>query len=178
VSRRISGSAKLAEVRTRLQTHRLDLALFEPRDAEELHEILGDPASNTIGDGAFSSLQQTEAWIERRRATHERTGLAWYAVRLRSSGELLGHAGALIGRTGEVEPEIGYLVRADRRRRGYAAEAAAAVLDEMLLERARVWATIRPWNAASLRIVEGLGFVLDRTESDTKGALQFLVRDR
>lgn len=165
-------------MRTALRTERLDLALFEPSDEAELHAILGDPASNTIGNGALGDRQQTAGWIERRRAEAARTGLVLYAVRLRSSGRLLGHAGALPGRTGVEEPEIGYLVRADARRQGYAAEAAGAVLEELLRERSRVWATIRPWNTASIRIVERLGFLADRSETDRKGELRYFVRDR
>lgn len=165
-------------MRTRLRTERLDLALFEPGDDAALHAILGDPASNTIGDGAHADPQRTTAWIEHRRAEAARSGLVLYAVRLRSSGGLLGHAGALPGRTGVAEPEIGYLVRADARRQGYATEAAGAVLEELLRERSRVWATIRPWNAASIRIVERLGFRADRIETDRKGELRYFVRER
>ncbi|MEU7742173.1 hypothetical protein [Nonomuraea sp. NPDC049158] len=45
------------------------------------------------------------------------------------------------------------------------------------LPAARLWATVRPSSAASLRICERLGLVLDHVETYKRGELLYLVRD-
>ena len=162
-------------MRTSLQTTRLDLACFQPADAPQLHEIFSDPLTHTIGTGPFADLKQTEDWIGRRvRAFHD-IGLAWYALRLRETGSLVGNCGVFIGRTGPTEPEIGFEIRHADQRRGFAREAAQAVLDECHASGfPRVWATIRPYNAASLRVATHLGMTRRHTQSDERGDLVYL----
>ncbi|GAA2757227.1 GNAT family N-acetyltransferase [Actinopolymorpha rutila] len=160
-----------------LSTERLKLEGFRIEDASELHEIFSDPATHTIGSGPFSHIDETTAWIERRIAAHRDLGLCWYGVRLKSTGRLLGNCGLFVGRTGAAEPELGYMVRHDSQRRGYASEAASAVILEC--DRAqlrRLWATVRPANVASMRVLDRIGMKLDRTEHDDKGSLHFLSR--
>jgi ribosomal-protein-alanine N-acetyltransferase len=160
-----------------LTTSQLELAIFALGDLGELHEIFGDPRTHTIGDGPFRDIMQTEAWIMRRVATYRDRGLCWYAVRERSTGRLVGNCGIFLGRTGAVEPEIGYEVRYDSRGRGYATEAATAVMAECARAGVgRVWATVRPANAASLRVLDRIGMTLDHAEEDAKGVLLYLPR--
>ena len=162
-----------------LSTERLHLRLCDAEDVPDLHTILSDPQTNTIGLGPMTSVRDTAAWVERRQQAFLRYGLAWYAVRRRESGQLLGNCGLLPGRTGPIEPELGYLITVEARGIGYATEAAAAVLAEC--RRAgpsKIWASVRPANVASLRIVERLGFKLHHTDSDVKGELVFYVLDK
>ena len=160
-----------------LITERFLLRRFDSRDVDDLHAMFADPLTNTIGNGPFTSVDQTRDWIagrERARAEH---GCCWYGIRERAGRELLGNCGVFAGRTGPREPEIGYMVAAARRGEGIAYEAAAAVLAEALVGVPRVWATIRPHNTISLRIAGKLGFVERRSENDERGALVFLARD-
>lgn len=162
-----------------LVTARLELRPFGPRDGDELHEIFADPATNTVGGGPFTARAHTSRWIERRLDVRARYGLAWYAVRDRESGVLLGNCGILPGRTGPVEPEIGYLIRRADQGRGLATEAATAVLAAAFAAGiTRVWATIRPANSASLRVAAALGMVTDAVRADEKGPLVHLFADR
>ena len=50
-------------MRDSLRTARLTLRLPVPSDADELHAIFSDPRTNTIGDGPFTSPDQTAHWI-------------------------------------------------------------------------------------------------------------------
>jgi [ribosomal protein S5]-alanine N-acetyltransferase len=141
-------------MRMSLSTARLDLSAFQPDDAEELHEIFSDPHTHTIGSGPFRDLRETENWISRRQASQHELGLCWYALRERTTGHLIGNCGILVGRTGPIEPEIGYEIRNDSQRRGYATEAATAVIAECArIGLPSIWATVRPANTASLHVL-------------------------
>lgn len=158
-----------------LRTRRLRLDAFTVGDAAELHELFSDPATHTIGSGPFTDFTQTQQWIANRLAAQREHGLCWYAVRCPESGLLIGNCGMLRGRTGFAEPEIGYEIRASHRGHGYAAEAAAVVLTECRAAGlGRVWATVRPHNVASRRIVTRLGMRLDHVDGD---GLQFYVKN-
>ncbi|MBL7255861.1 GNAT family N-acetyltransferase [Paractinoplanes lichenicola] len=159
-----------------LRTARLRLDAFTAGDAVELHELFADPDTHTIGSGPFTAFKQTERWIAHRLAAQREHGLCWYALRSSETGRLIGNCGMLAGRTGFEEPEIGYLIQASQRGRGYAGEAAGAVLEQCRAARlTRVWASIRPHNHVSRRIATGLGMHVDRTERDERGDLLFYV---
>ncbi len=160
-----------------ITTTRLELRPFRDQDAAELHEIFSDPETHTVGEGPFTSLAQTAAWITRRAETEWRHGLLWYAVRTRADGRMLGNCGLFVGRTGSVEPEIGYEIRRSCQGQGVATEAAAAVLDDALASGiSRVWATIRPHNTASLRVATKIGMIPQHTTPDSRGPLIYLAR--
>lgn len=53
-----------------------------------------------------------------------------WAVVLKQTGEMIGDCGLTMQKIGEtIKPEIGYHIRKDQQRKGYAKEAAAAVRD-------------------------------------------------
>jgi RimJ/RimL family protein N-acetyltransferase len=43
--------------------------------------------------------------------------------------------------------------------------------------RRRIWSTVRPWNAPSLRVLDKLGFRRERVEVDERGEIVYLARD-
>jgi RimJ/RimL family protein N-acetyltransferase len=61
--------------------------------------------------------------------------------------------------------------------RGYATEAAGAVLDAAIATgRKRLWATARTWNTPSFRVLEKLGFERDHVSADDGGEFVRLTR--
>ncbi|WP_052460445.1 GNAT family N-acetyltransferase [Microbacterium gorillae] len=151
----------------------LSLRALDVSDAPELHLIFSDPATHTIGEGPKSSIADTRQWLRRRDERRREYGVTWYGVR-DDDGTLIGNAGLFIGRTG-VEPEIGFEIRAVDQGKGYGTRAAAAVVAEA--HRAgwtRIWATVRPTNAAPLQALTRAGFVSDRTEDEGRGSLVYL----
>ena len=101
------------------------------------------------------------------------------AVEHAGSGTFLGYCGLVANTVGRPdEPELAYELLRASWRRGYATEAAAAVV-----ERARaigypsLASTVREWNTASLRVLEKLGFVdtLER-EPDAEHGDSLLLR--
>jgi [ribosomal protein S5]-alanine N-acetyltransferase len=165
-------------MRSTLRSERLSLRSFSRSDLIELHRIFSDPATHTIGSGPLLDIGQTEAWIERRIAVRSEHGLCWYGLRDRAGGELIGNCGVFPGRTGPREPEIGYEVRRDPQGRGYATEAVRAVVDECRVTGVgRLWATVRPHNEASLRVLRRLGMSVQHEAADDRGALIYLALD-
>jgi len=140
----------------------------EPR---ELPDTEKEPAVGI----AHARLAQ---WIENRVTAFEQLGLAWYAVRLTGSEAIIGNCGMLVGRRTSDEPEIGYEIAHTEREQGYASEAARAVVDECTVAGInRVWATVRPSNSTSLRILESLGFSRAFSEVDERGTLLHLAKE-
>lgn len=157
----------------KLRTGRLSLRLLGPADLDDVHALFSSPG-HTIGDGAISDPALTLAWLERRQQRYEEDGLAWYGLWARDE-TYIGNCGLFLGRCGE-EPEIGYEIDLPQRRQGYAAEAAGAVTSAaQAAGSTRVWATIRPANVASVRIVRALGYGFVRCEHDTKGDLDYYL---
>jgi RimJ/RimL family protein N-acetyltransferase len=99
-------------------------------------------------------------------------------MRRRVEGDVVGYCGLLVGRTTLDEPELAYELLRRFHGRGYATEAARAVLDAAFATgRRRLWATVRLWNAPSFRVLEKLGFRQDHSATDERGELVYLVRD-
>ncbi|WP_175548611.1 GNAT family N-acetyltransferase [Mangrovactinospora gilvigrisea] len=163
-------------MREQLTTRRLELRCFRPRDAEELHAIFSDPLTRTFTGGAFTEPAQTRRWIERRMQAFADTGLAWYGLRLQGTGQLVGNCGLFPGPSGPTVTEIGYEIHQPHQGRGLAAEAAAAVLAEATAcAVGEVWATVRPDNAASLRLTARLGFTHRHTRQEGGRPLLYLA---
>ncbi len=102
--------------------------------------------------------EQLRATIERQQAAHATSGLCLYVIRV--EGEFAGYCGLLVGKATRTEPEIGYELLRRFHGRGYATEAAAAVVDAAAaIGLGRLWATVRDWNTASLRVLTKVGFV-------------------
>ncbi|GAB3460783.1 hypothetical protein GCM10027519_21670 [Kineococcus endophyticus] len=156
-----------------LTAGRLRLDVVSTDDLQEVHAIFSDPQTHTVGDGPVSGIDETREWIERRALRRRELGVTWYAVRT-PEGRLVGTAGLFVGRA-RPHPELGFEVRHGDQGRGYGRAAATAVVQEG--HRAgfgEVWATVRAWNAASLRALAVVGFVTQWEESDERGALVFL----
>lgn len=161
-----------------LRTPRLDLRIFTMDDIDSLHSLFSDPRTHTIGSGPFTDRNQTVSWIKNRQAAFEQFGLAWYAVRVRGRESIIGNCGMLVGRKTWDEPEIGYEIAAAERQQGYAFEAARAVTNQCQdAGIGKVWATVRPSNLASLRILDSLGFCRAFSAVDEKGPLLHLAKN-
>ncbi|HEY0436338.1 MAG TPA: GNAT family N-acetyltransferase [Phenylobacterium sp.] len=141
---------------TELQTERLRLTPVEESDAEFVLEILNDPGwIANIGDRGVRTLDQARTYIAERFA-----GKAWWAVRERTGGEPLGLCGIVPTRPGLEMPDLGYAFLARHGGKGYATEAAAAVLAHARgsLGHPRLAAITTLANVPSQRVLEKLGF--------------------
>jgi ribosomal-protein-alanine N-acetyltransferase len=154
-----------------LHTARLALRLLGPGNLMAVH-MLFSSAGHTIGDGPVRDSAQTAQWLARREMRYREHGLAWYG--LWKDETLVGTCGVFLGERCGEEPEIGYEVDSPQRAKGLAREAAGAVTEAAhSAGHARLWATIRPTNTASARVVEVIGYQLVRSRRDAKGELDY-----
>jgi ribosomal-protein-alanine N-acetyltransferase len=149
-----------------IETERLILRPFEPEsDAEQMLEVYGDPAvMRYIPEDVYRSLAAVRATLERYAREQESRGFSFWAVVERSGGQVIGDAGfGVFAQTGDIE--LGYTLRRDRWRRGYASEAARACLDAGLahLDVARIVAVVDEENLRSSRVAERIGMSLADT---------------
>ena len=111
------------------ETERLTLREMTMEDFDALYAVLGDPEIMQHYPCAFDA-QRVRDWITRNMDRYRIFGFGLWAVCLRETGEMIGDCGLtmqLIG--GVIKPEIGYHIRRDMQRKGYATEAASAVRD-------------------------------------------------
>ena len=151
-----------------LRTERLLLRPLAIADAEALAEINADPeVMRYIGNGRPLTLEETEARTAKAAAHWDEHGWGVFAAVELKSDALVGWAAlATPAFLPEILPatEVGWRIKRDRWGRGYAPEAARAVLGfafgELGLD--RVVSCIHSANVASIRVAEKLGMSLER----------------
>ena len=98
-------------------------------DFEALNKVLADSDIMQHYPYAFDEAR-VRNWIQRNMERYRIFGFGLWAVCLKETGELIGDCGLTMQLIdGQIKPEIGYHIRADKQRKGYAKEAAAAVRD-------------------------------------------------
>ena len=112
-----------------LETERLLLREMTEDDFEALSAVLGDPVNMKHYPYIFDE-ERVRNWISRNTERYRTFGFGLWAVCLKETGEMIGDCGLTMQNINNViRPEIGYHIRADRQRKGYAREAAEAVRD-------------------------------------------------
>ena len=146
-----------------LATERLRLSPVTEADADFVLEMLNDPGwVANIGDRGVRTLEQARDYVAERF-----DGKAWWVVRDTASGEPVGLCGIVPSRPGLETPDLGYAFLARYSGRGYATEAARAVLQHAQgsLGLGRLAAITTLSNAPSQRVLEKIGF---RREGDRR----------
>ena len=117
------------ERKMKLETKRLFLREMTDDDFEALYRILADMEIMRHYPHAFDETG-VRGWINRNIERHRIFGFGLWAVCLKETGEVIGDCGLTMQMIGDqIKPEIGYHIRRDQQRKGYAKEAAIAVRD-------------------------------------------------
>ena len=145
------------------RTDRLVLRHYLASDAEILLRQLNEPSFHRyIGDRGVRTAEQARAYLaERIAASYESHGFGMYLVEL-TDGTSIGMTG-LVRRDGLDAPDLGFAFLPEWWGRGYAIEAAAAVLD-LAADRfglERILAITALDNEPSARLLERLDFRSD-----------------
>lgn len=112
-----------------IETERLFLREMKTDDFDALYKVLSD--SDIVQHYSYIfDEKRVRGWIEKNIERYRIFGFGLWAVCLKETMELIGDCGLTMQNIGGViKPEIGYHIRADKQRNGYAKEAAIAVRD-------------------------------------------------
>lgn len=142
-----------------LETKRLLLREMTLSDLDALFVVLSDAESMRYYPKPFD-YGMVQTWIEQNLLRYAQYGCGLWAMVLKATGEVIGDCGLVWQDVeGQQELEIGYHVRRDLQRQGYATEAASACRDYAfnILKSDRVISLIRPENTPSRRVAEKNG---------------------
>ena len=137
---------------TEIRTERLLLRPAEPDDLQAFHTILSDARATAYwSTPPHTDIAETEGWLAAMLAI-DPTKDEDFVIEL--DGRVIGKAG-LFG-----FPEIGFILHPDAWGKGYAGEALRPVLDRAFAVHGLpfVEADVDPRNAASLRLLQRMGF--------------------
>lgn len=166
-----------------LHTGRLVLRPLTVADAPFIFRLLNEPSwLQYIGDRGIRTPEDAIRYIETGPvAMYGRYGLGLYHVGLAASGEPIGVCGLLKRETLE-DVDLGFALLPAFRGQGYAREAAAAVLSHgrKVLGLQRIVAIVLRHNAPSRRLLEALGFTVERPvrlADDREELLLYAIED-
>ena len=112
-----------------IETERLFLREMKEGDFDALYEVLADSDIMQHYPYIFDE-NRVRNWIQRNIERYRIFGFGLWAVCLKETGEMIGDCGLTLQLIdGRIKPEIGYHIRANKQRNGYAKEAAIAVRD-------------------------------------------------
>ena len=112
-----------------LETERLLLRDMIEDDFDALYKVLADSDIMQHYPYTFDEAR-VKGWIDCNIERYKIFGFGLWAACLKESGEMIGDCGLTMQLiNGQIKPEIGYHIRKDRQRKGYAREAASAVRD-------------------------------------------------
>lgn len=112
-----------------IETERLLLREMTENDFDALYKVLADSDIMQHYPYTFDEVR-VRNWIQRNIERYQIFGFGLWAVCLKETGEMIGDCGLTMQLiNSEIKPEIGYHIRADKQRKGYAKEAAIAVRD-------------------------------------------------
>jgi RimJ/RimL family protein N-acetyltransferase len=142
---------------TSLTTDRLIMRPFSLSDAPLHAEMISERGPGARHYGA--AVGAVERIIERLLREAAEHGFGLYALERVANAGFIGYSGLIVGRGSISEPEIAYELLSRFHARGYATEAASAVVEAARATgRRRLVATVGPTNTASFRVLKKLGF--------------------
>ncbi|MDN5923473.1 MAG: GNAT family N-acetyltransferase [Xanthomonadales bacterium] len=148
-----------------ISTPRLVLRKLSVQDAPFILELLNDPGwLKFIGDKGVRTLDDAQAYIVNGPQTmYAQFGFGLYLTELKHGNASIGLCG-LLKRDSLDAVDLGYALLPAYRGKGYACEAASAVLDyaRAVLDIQRVLAITSVGNERSERLLGKLGFVFAR----------------
>ncbi len=149
----------------RIETARLILREFTHTDAPYMLRQLNEPSFiENIADRGVRTLVQAEAYLQNGSiASYRQNGFGFWAVIEKASDCVIGMCG-LVKRPNLPYADLGYAFLPEFTGQGYALEAGRACTLAAHRDFAlpRLLAIVNPGNTASRRLLEKLGFALDR----------------
>jgi RimJ/RimL family protein N-acetyltransferase len=144
-------------------TERLTMRAYRPSDLADLHNVLYSNEQAMALLGGARELVATRAALERSIRQQRIDGYSFWPVIENASAKLVGEAGLFPLAPGGPDISLGYAFGAEYWGRGYATEAARAVIAEAFgpLNMTRLVAITREANTGSRNVLRKLGFRMD-----------------
>ena len=148
------------------ETERLVIREIDENDAAFINELLNSPGFlRYIGDRGVRTDDDARAFIrDRYRTSYEDNGYGLYGVLLKNDGSPVGMCG-FVRRDTLPGPDLGFAFLPEHEGKGYGQESSIAVLkfgrDELAFTDLYAITTLD--NAASIKLLEKLGFTFDKT---------------
>ncbi len=134
-----------------IKTARLLLRPFAETDYDDLYEFLSQLRDDEFEGYPGITRENGRDHLKYRLGSEE-----FYAMALLDSGKVIGNI--YCGNRDFAAKEVGYIVNRDYQRKGYAAEALSAVIENAFRAGAhRIYAECDPRNAASWKLLEKVG---------------------
>jgi [ribosomal protein S5]-alanine N-acetyltransferase len=112
-----------------IETENLFLRHYTTEDLGELFEILSDPVTMSFWPSPLTQ-EDARGWIARSIESYQKYGVGRYCVVLKQDQKIIGDCGILrLEKAGEMVNDLGYIIHHPFWRKGYAVEAASAVID-------------------------------------------------
>jgi Acetyltransferases, including N-acetylases of ribosomal proteins len=147
-----------------LDTARLRLRPLVDADVAALFSFFGDPeAMRYWSRPELKSIDEAEAMLHDIQTSGRSGGFIQLGIARREDDLVIGTCTLYRIQRDHRRAELGYIIRRDHWGRGLAREALTALLDHAFstLGLHRLEADVDPRNAASIRLVESLGFKLE-----------------
>ena len=151
-----------------LETERLFLREMTMDDFDALYAVLSDAEIMQHYPYTFDE-ERVRSWIERNMDRYKNDGFGLWAVCLKDTGEMIGDCGLTLQNIdGQMLPEIGYHIRKDQQRKGYAKEAAVAVRDWAFqnTEYPALYSYCKYTNVGSFKTAESIGMHFEKEYED------------
>ena len=151
-----------------LETERLFLREMTMDDFDSMYAVLADPEIMQHYPYSFDE-ERVRSWIERNMKRYTDDGFGLWAVCLKDTGEMIGDCGLTLQNIeGQMLPEIGYHIRKDQQRKGYAKEAAMAVRDWAFgnTEYPALYSYCKYTNVGSFKTAESIGMHFEKEYED------------
>ena len=154
-----------------IETKRLIIREMNENDTDMLFKVLGDSENMRYYPYPFDKMR-VKNWIRTNIERYRVFGFGLWGVCLKENNELIGDCGLTMQNiNGFIRPEIGYHIRADKQRNGYATEAAKAVRDWGFAHTPFkiLYSYMRSDNTASVKTAEAVGMKLFDRYTDDDG---------
>jgi [ribosomal protein S5]-alanine N-acetyltransferase len=142
-----------------MESERLGFRHWQAGDIQLAQRLWGNTRVSALIHGPFSD-EQVSARLQREIDSQRTCGLQYWKIHLLDSGEFVGCCGLREHQAENDYPELGFHLLPEFWGMGLAREAAARVIrhafDELGIE--GIYAGHHPDNAASMKVLEGLGF--------------------
>lgn len=140
-----------------IQTSRLTLRPFSPSDEAAVIDLLMCPEFMAYSPTGAMEKEAANQRFYQLLCSYQLNGLGKLAVVVKSCGTLIGYCGIEVCAIDGVQrPELGFRLQTSYRGKGYATEAATALLSSNNID--GVVAFTEPTNHASIKVLAKLGF--------------------